>query len=206
MLGPHAQAPRAMSSSSEQTIKKPTKVLFVCLGNICRSPSAEAVFQAVVKKRGVADQYSIDSCGTGGGSSNWYLDGGFSYHEGNNADSRMTRVAATRGVTLTSLSRPLTPGDLQDSDLIIGMDAANLAAIRRAGEHWQQEGKLTPETLATWEKKVGLMTSYLKEDGKFKDKYNEVPDPYFGGEKGFELVLDLLEDACDGLLNTLGNK
>lgn len=204
--GTHAQATSAMSSSSEEIPKTPTKVLFVCLGNICRSPSAEAVFQATVKKRGVSTQYSIDSCGTGGGSSNWYLDGGFSYHEGDNADSRMTRVAATRGVKLTSLSRPLTPKDLEDSDLIIGMDAANLAAIRRAGQHWQKEGKLTPETQAIWENKIELMTSYLKEDGKFKNKFNEVPDPYYGGEKGFELVLDLLEDACDGLLDTLGKK
>jgi protein-tyrosine phosphatase len=115
----------------------------------------------------------------------------------------MTRVAATRGVKLTSLSRPLTPNDLEEFDLVLGMDAANLAAIRRAGQHWQKEGKLTAEAQSNWEKKVGLMTSYLQERGKFKSKFNEVPDPYYGGEKGFELVLDLLEDACDGLLDTL---
>ena len=114
----------------------------------------------------------------------------------------MTRVAATRGVKLTSLSRPLTPKDLEESDLILGMDAANLTAIHRAGQHWQKEGKLTPEAEATWEKKVDLMTNFLK-DEKFKKSFDSVPDPYYGGEKGFELVLDLLEDACDGLLDTL---
>ena len=113
----------------------------------------------------------------------------------------MTKVASNRGVRLTSLSRPLTPQDLDSFDVILGMDAANLAAIRRAAQHWQKEGKLSAAAVTAWEKKVGLMTSYLR-DEKFA-RYNEVPDPYYGGEQGFELVLDLLEDACEGLLEAV---
>ena len=196
-----AAAADASSPSSVPTQKK-AKVLFVCLGNICRSPTAEAVFQATVNRLGASDRFSIDSCGTGGGSPNWYLPGGFSYHQGDAADSRMTRVAATRGVQLTSASRPLTPQDLEEMDYILGMDAANLAAIRRAAKTWAAEGKLSAAAVASWEKKVELMTGYLR-DEKFKQAYDEVPDPYYGGDKGFELVLDLLEDACEGLLEAI---
>lgn len=83
------------------------RVLFVCLGNICRSPSAEAVFTSVVDKAGLSDQFEIDSCGTGGGMKKWYTEGGRSYHTGDPADGRMTEAAAERGIKLTSLSRPL---------------------------------------------------------------------------------------------------
>ncbi|PSC72725.1 tyrosine phosphatase [Micractinium conductrix] len=177
-----------------------TKVLFVCLGNICRSPSAEAVFKDVVEKAGVSGQFEIDSCGTGGGSSNWYLPGGFSYHEGDPADGRMTATARTRGVTLTSRSRPLRPSDLEEFDYIVGMDAANLAAIRRAAEHWRGAGgggAVPPD----YGSKLSLMTDFLRSQ-QFA-KFNEVPDPYYGGQKGFDLVLDLLDDACKGLLATI---
>ncbi|CAM9951516.1 unnamed protein product [Choristocarpus tenellus] len=98
-----------------------TKVLFVCLGNICRSPSAEAVFKDVTAKNGAQDEFYIESCGTGGGSSNWYKDGGFSFHEGDPPDARMTAAAAKRGVKLGGTSRPLRPQDLDDFDLIVGM-------------------------------------------------------------------------------------
>lgn len=184
--------------------------------NICRSPTAEAVFRAVVERAGLASQFEIDSCGTGvlafawssarttaatttiqhffarcsvpvllplhhftgGGSSNWYLAGGFSYHEGDPADPRMTSVAAKRGVRLTSRSRPLAPADLSTFDVILGMDASNLRAIRRAADHWRSEllgGKeLVP---VDWEARLCLMTDYLR-DAKFK-RYTEVPDPYY---------------------------
>jgi protein-tyrosine phosphatase len=82
------------------------QVLFVCLGNICRSPSAEAVFASAVEKAGLVDKYDIDSCGTGGGMRAWYRTG-TSYHEGDPADARMTAAAAKRGVQLTSVSRPM---------------------------------------------------------------------------------------------------
>eukprot|EP00667_Euglena_gracilis_P016302 EG_transcript_17041 len=180
--------------------KPKTKVLFVCLGNICRSPTAEAVFTSVVEKAGLADEFVIDSCGTGGGSPDWYKPNGFSYHEGNLADSRMTKAAAARGVKLTSRSRPLQPEDLAAFDFVIGMDGANLTAIRRAAEYWRADGSaaVPPD----YPGKVSLMTDYLM-DPTFRAKYDHVPDPYFGGAAGFEVVLDLLEDACTGLLRAI---
>lgn len=183
-------------SSTSQNSKR---VLFVCLGNICRSPSAEAVFRSVVEKSGLESQFHIDSCGTGGGSSNWYLENGFSYHEGDPADARMTAAASVRGIRLTSQSRPLKPEDLVEFDYIIGMDESNIAAIQRAAVHWKQSGLLSSDI--DYEAKLGLMTRYLSPNGKFHGRYDEVPDPYYGGSKGFELVLDLLEDACNGLLS-----
>ena len=126
------------------------------------------------------------------------MDGGFSYHEGDAADSRMSAVAAARGVRLTSRSRPLTPADLSDFDLIVGMDENNLAAIQRAAEHWKAKHDIPPDHAS----KVKLMTDYLR-DPKYAGKFREVPDPYYSGTSGFELVLDLLEDACDGLVEEL---
>ncbi|KAL4853458.1 putative low molecular weight protein-tyrosine-phosphatase [Chlorella vulgaris] len=179
-----------------------SRVLFVCLGNICRSPSAEAVFKDVVARAGVADQFVIDSCGTGGGSSNCY-------HEGDPADGRMTATARGRDITLTSRSRPLTPSDLAEFDCIVGMDAANLAAIKRAAEHWRTDAAQAGAAGSTsaapvpadYASKLCLMTDFLTSD-RFR-QYREVPDPYYGGQQGFDLVLDLLDDACQGLLHSI---
>ncbi len=186
----------AMSAASEP---KKTRVLMVCLGNICRSPTAEAVFRAAVERAGLAGRYEVDSCGTGGGASNWYKAGGRSYHEGDAADARMAAAAAARGVELTSRSRPLAPADLHEFDLIVGMDAANLAAIRRAVSHWAGAGDAPPEG---WEAaKLRLATDFAR--GEAWARYDSVPDPYYGGAAGFGLVLDLLDDCCGGMLEAL---
>eukprot|EP00904_Undaria_pinnatifida_P000584 jgi/Undpi1/10526/HiC_scaffold_29.g12976.m1 len=165
-----------------------TRVLFVCLGNICRSPTAEAVFKQVTSKAGRSDQFDIDSCGTGGGSPNWFQEGGHSYHEGDSPDARMTAAAAGRGVKLGGGSRPLRPADLEEFDIIVGMDPANTEAISTAAKHWGKS-----ELAAA---KTRTMTSYCRNSPGFKT----VPDPYYGGPQGFETVLDLLDDACEGLL------
>ncbi|KDO20920.1 hypothetical protein SPRG_14151 [Saprolegnia parasitica CBS 223.65] len=111
-------------------------VLFLCLGNICRSPAAEGVFKGLVARDGKMSAYDIDSCGTGGGASNWYKPNGFSYHEGDSADSRMKKEAKKRGYTLSSKSRPLTPEDLRRFDHIICMDSNNVRAVHEAATFW----------------------------------------------------------------------
>jgi protein-tyrosine phosphatase len=152
------------------------KVLFVCLGNICRSPSAEAVFTGIAKKEGLAGKFEIDSAGTSG------------WHAGEPADRRMQKHAVERGYNLTSISRKFDPEkDFAHFDIIIGMDDQNIEALKSMARN--------DEDLA----KIHKMTSFAKEWN-----YNEVPDPYYGGEEGFELVLDLLEDSCKGLLEKLG--
>jgi protein-tyrosine phosphatase len=151
---------------------KKKKVLFVCLGNICRSPSAEAVFTGLVNNKGLAGKYEIDSAGTGG------------WHVGQPADKRMQKHAVKRGFNLTSIARQFNPDfDFDYFDLIIAMDDENVAALKSLARDEDDE------------KKIHKMTDFSKEW-----RYTEVPDPYYGGNEGFELVLDLLEDACEGLL------
>ena len=198
LLSPRHISPRqrqlntATQCTRDVAQNQPSSCLFVCLGNICRSPAAEAVFRSIAASNGLTS-LRFDSCGTGGGSGSWYCDGGYSYHEGEDSDDRMKASAQRRGVDITSRSRPLTPEDLTSFDLIIAMDAKNVAAIKEAHKHWQSKGKSVPDDLSG---KVKLMTDYSI---KFKGA-TSVPDPYYGGEKGFEQVLDLLEDASEGLV------
>ena len=151
------------------------KVLFVCLGNICRSPAAEGVFNQMVKRRNLENQFEIDSAGTGG------------WHIGEPADWRMQRHAGKRGYNLTSTSRKFNPlYDFEHFDYIIGMDNENIAALKSLSQN--------PDHLS----KISKMTDYRQ-----NWNYTSVPDPYYGGEDGFELVLDIIEDACEGLLNKI---
>ena len=153
------------------------KLLFVCLGNICRSPAAEGVFLHLLEARGLSNQFLVDSAGTGG------------WHVGNPADRRMRAAAERRGIHIPSRARQIELADFGNFDRILTMDDDNLQAVRSlAGELGARSDLALVEP----------MTSHCR---RFSDK--EVPDPYYGGEQGFEHVLDLLEDACSGLLETL---
>ena len=151
------------------------KILFVCLGNICRSPAAEGVFKYKVKERGLEYAFEIDSAGTAG------------YHAGEPADRRMQQHARKRGINLTSISRKFNPAtDFDKFDWVVAMDNENVSNLKRMAR--------SPEDVA----KISKMTDFSK-----TGNYTEIPDPYYGGYYGFELVLDLLEDACEGLLERL---
>lgn len=156
--------------------KKKIKILFVCLGNICRSPSAEAVMKSLVKQAGREDRIFVDSAGIMG------------YHEGELPDSRMRKHAAMRGYSLDSHSRPVHSSDFYDFDYIIGMDDANISDLKRKAPDLESVAK------------IHKMTEYNR-----KFTADHVPDPYYGGASGFELVLDLLEDACYGLFESISS-
>ena len=151
------------------------RVLFVCLGNICRSPAAQAVMQRMVDERGLTDRFFIDSAGIGG------------WHIGDLPDKRMRVHARPRGYELTHRARKVNSADFEDFDLVVGMDASNVDDLRYLAP--------TPEQ----ERKVVMMGDYIRQF----PHYDHVPDPYYEGSEGFELVLDLLEDACDNLLNRI---
>lgn len=151
------------------------RILFVCLGNICRSSTAEAVMKHLVREAGREAEFEIDSAGI------------LSYHRGELPDPRMRAHAARRGYQLTHRSRPVCTDDFLHFDLIIGMDDRNLDDLRDRAP--------SPEAC----RKIQRMTDYCQ-------RYtwaDHVPDPYYGGAEGFEHVLDLLEDACSGLLQQL---
>lgn len=149
------------------------RILFVCLGNICRSPAAEGVMSAMVEQAGLSDSYELDSAGTYAG------------HAGELPDKRMRVHAARRGYTLTHRSRPVRATDFADFDIIVAMDDSNYDNLRRLAPTPQDEAKIV------------RMIDFCR----MHPYYYSVPDPYYEGASGFELVLDLLEDACAGLLD-----
>ena len=150
------------------------KVLFVCLGNICRSPAAEAVMQSMLKDAGLEDVVYCDSAGTS------------AYHSGERADSRMREHGKKRDYDLLSISRAFEKDDFKEFDLIIPMDQSNQTNMMQL---------LDDDSL---KHKVKMMCSFCT---KFSE--TEVPDPYYGGAQGFEHVFDILEDACSGLLKEI---
>ncbi|MEB3348887.1 MAG: low molecular weight protein-tyrosine-phosphatase [Cyanobacteriota bacterium] len=153
----------------------PTRLLFVCLGNICRSPAAEGVFLHRLAQEGLNDHFAVDSAGTGG------------WHVGKPADRRMREAAERRGILLPSRARQLSLRDLNAFDRILTMDADNLRAV-------QELRRRAAEPRAAVEPLVRYCRRW---------QVDAVPDPYYGGQEGFEQVLDLLEDACNGLLESL---
>lgn len=155
-------------------LSAPTRVLFVCLGNICRSPLAEGIFRHLVRREGVEDQFEIDSAGTSG------------YHDGDPPDARSAATALARGITLTGQSRRLLREDLQSFDYIVAMDAENLREIRRLAQGSSASARI--HLLREWDPEA---------------RGAGVPDPYYGGERGFEEVHDIVERACENLLSHL---
>jgi protein-tyrosine phosphatase len=152
-------------------------VLFVCLGNICRSPTAHAVFQSMVEAEGLSEEIAIDSCGTG------------DWHIGRAADARSQHYALDRGYDMSRLrARLLCADDFAQFDYILAMDKQNLADIEA-----MQPKKFTGET--------SLFLNYCRNPNY--THYAEVPDPYYGGVDGFTLVLDLIEDASKELLRQI---
>ena len=151
--------------------KEKTSVLFVCMGNICRSPTAEGVFRYVVKQRGLSDQIEIDSAGT------------HAYHIGEGPDSRSQSTALSRGVNLSAQrARKVEGSDFNRFDYVIAMDRSNLENLKNV----QQKGQpaklhLFMEFADTWDNQ-------------------EVPDPYYGGANGFDQVFDMVQSASEGLL------
>jgi protein-tyrosine phosphatase len=153
-------------------------VCFVCLGNICRSPTAEAVFTKLVADAGLADSFVIDSAGTSG------------YHEGELADPRSRSAAERRGYDIRSRSRPFRVEDFEQFDLVCAMDEDNVRELLRLAKTPEQAGK------------VRLLRSFDPSAAKAA----VVPDPYYGGGRGFDDVIDICERACRGLLDHLTSR
>lgn len=154
------------------------KILFVCLGNICRSSTAEEVFRTLTHRRGISRQFEVDSAGTS------------SYHEGELPDARMRSAARQFGYELTHRSRPVRESDFSHFDLLIAMDESVERSLLRLASI--EEAKL----------KVRRMADYLSVPRPQRD----IPDPYYGGAEGFRNVVALLEDACAHLLQQLEAK
>ncbi|MCB1986679.1 MAG: low molecular weight phosphotyrosine protein phosphatase [Burkholderiales bacterium] len=149
-----------------------TNVLFVCMGNICRSPTADAVFRHTVKKAGLEDKIFVDSAGT------------HAYHVGDPPDRRAQSIALKRGYQMHDLrARKVIPDDFVHFDYILAMDNENLALLQQR----------CPDPYG---RKIELLMQYSK--GMYSNR--EVADPYFGGDQGFEMVLDMIEEASQGLL------
>lgn len=155
-------------------VMKPYKVLFVCLGNICRSPTAEGVMRQVVAAAGWQDRVEIDSAGTGG------------WHAGELPDKRMRQHASKRGFALTSRARQVRAADFEEFDLIVAMDRKN----RRDLQDFVRT--TTPRA------RVRLFCEFVRDRPE-----TDVPDPYYGGPDGFETVLDLVENGCQGILQEI---
>lgn len=150
------------------------KVLFVCLGNICRSPAAEGIFKKMVEENNLSNRIIADSAGTSG------------YHNGELPDPRMRSHGARRGYKFNSLSRKFMISDFDDFDIILAMDDNNYLNILNMATDIESENKVF--------RMADFLSNHLND---------HIPDPYYSGADGFELVLDLLEDGCASLLTKI---
>lgn len=149
------------------------KICFVCLGNICRSPTAEGVFRHLVEERSLENYFEVDSAGTS------------AYHIGESANSKSQRTANKHGITLHSKARQFKASDLDYFDLILAMDEENLENVQQMANGEQKE-------------KIGRMRDFDPQPGN-----GEVPDPYYGGPEGFENVFQIVKRSCEELLDQL---
>lgn len=157
-------------------IRKEIRILFVCLGNICRSPAAEGVMKSIIESNGDANhRWLIDSAGTG------------NYHIGDLPDRRMRIHGRQRGLDFDHICRQVREIDFDRFDIIIGMDQSNISNLKRIAPTTGDEEKIVP----------------MSEFFSTPSHYDSVPDPYYEGSEGFELVLDLLDDACMNLYTEL---
>jgi protein-tyrosine phosphatase len=153
------------------------RLLFVCLGNICRSPTAEGTMRVLVQQAGLEGQVTLDSAGTGG------------WHVGDSPDRRAIAAARARGIELNGVAREVTRRDFDDFDLVLAMDRSNLSALRRLAPSDDARGK------------VRLLREFDPASAGAADL--DVPDPYYGAAGGFDEVLDLVHAACAGLLDRI---
>jgi protein-tyrosine phosphatase len=162
--------------AQSRPVQQPASVrlLFVCLGNICRSPTAEGTMRALVREAGLEGEIALDSAGTGG------------WHVGSAPDERATAAAAGRGIALEGAARRVREEDFKDFDLILAMDRQNLQELRRLAPDADARGR------------VRLLREFDPTSAGEDDL--DVPDPYYGEGDGFELVLDHVQAACAGLL------
>jgi protein-tyrosine phosphatase len=158
------------------------KVLMVCMGNICRSPTAEAVMRTAIKRAGLGNQVVVDSAGT------------HNYHQGEAPDKRARIAAKKRGYDLTAITaRQVNQQDFEIFDFILAMDRHNLALLQK---------QCSTEHLY----KLSLLLSHTKTSENPESRILEVPDPYYGGDEGFVRVINLIESASDGLLRTITSR
>lgn len=156
------------------TARKPYRVLFVCMGNICRSPAGEIIFRKLVADAGRSAEIEIDSAGTHG------------YHQGAPPDPRMAETLQRKGYTVAGRARKIQADDLQEFDLIVTMDEDNLATVRSLDRAGRLHRKIRP------------LVEFCSAPGE-----PDVPDPYYGGQRGFDHVIALLEDGCAGILREI---
>lgn len=152
-----------------------TRILFVCMGNICRSPTAEGVMRHLLRERGLEDEVEVASAGTGG------------WHVGDPPDARSTAAAQRRGIVLEGAAQQVSEEDFEHYDLVIAMDRENLRHLRG----------MAPGAAAR--DKLHLLREFDPACAGAPDL--DVPDPYYGGTRGFDDVLDMVEAACPGLLD-----